>query len=447
VDKIVKSVLNLAVLSATKFPVGLQSQVEELIESIKTQSTEVYTIAIIGAAGSGKTTLAKAVYDQLSGSFTGKSFIEDIGEDIWRWEERLASDVLKTKVPSGQIRDRLSGKRLLIVLDGLPDFYELEWKCREWFSGGTVIIITIRDEPKIYPVDFVYRIKLMNEDESLKLLSWHAFREAKPKEEYHFLAKRVVARCGGLPLALEVIGSYLYQRTKAVWKRVLFALYNIPQREVPQILKISFDGLSNQMEKDLFLDVCCFFVGKDRPYVRKILNGCGVDADSGIRVLIERNLIKVNKKNKLGMHPLLQEMGMTIIFEISEKKPAKNSRLRKNAEHVLREITVRRFSICGRKLLLKVVSFSCLIRFSLLFSSQGTKSFHLFPVRVPSISTLAVNPEYLFQKLRWIIAHRFSSQYPHNDFHVHDAIAIDLKNSLLQLFWKEPQVLFLAILH
>jgi len=64
------------------------------------------------------------------------------------------------------------------------------------------------------------------------------------------------------------------------------------------------------------------------------------------------------------MHPLLQEMGMTIIFEISGKKPEKNSRLRfdKDAEYVLREITVRTFSICGWKLLLKVFAFSCVIR-------------------------------------------------------------------------------------
>jgi len=275
VDKIVKSVLNLPVLSATKFPVGLQSQVEDLIRTIKNQSTEVYTIAIIGAGGSGKTILAKAIYNELSGSFTGKSFIEDIGQDsATRWEERLASDVLKTKIPSGQIGDRLYGKRLLIVLDDVSDFYELEWKCREWFSGGTVTIITTREELKIYPVHFVFRIKLMNADESLELLSWHAFREAKPKEYDNELAKEVAAYCEGLPLALEVIGSYLYERTKEVWNRVLFALLNIPQRDVPQILKISFDGLSNQMEKDLFLDVCCFFVGKGRAYVTKILNEC-----------------------------------------------------------------------------------------------------------------------------------------------------------------------------
>ncbi|ESW06180.1 hypothetical protein PHAVU_010G026900 [Phaseolus vulgaris] len=336
VDKIVKTVLNLPLLSATKFPVGLQSHMEDLIRAIKNKSTEVCWIAICGEEGSGKTTLATAIYHQIHGTFTEKSFIEDIGQ-VSRIRgnlgllEQILSDVLKAKVEIGtfemgrrMIRERLSGKRVLIVLDDMPTFHAtLLWKCSHWFRGGSVIIITTASKnlPMLYRTDSVFQVELiMNTDESLELLSWHAFREAKPKEDYLFLAERVVAYCGGLPLALEVIGSYLYQRTKKEWNRVLLKLKKIPEFiKFDQILKISFDGLCNQMEKDLFLDLCCSFVGKGRACVTKILNGCGIDADSGIRVLIERSLIRVNKNNKLGMHPLLREMGRNIIGEIIDE--------------------------------------------------------------------------------------------------------------------------------
>ncbi|XP_027908040.1 protein SUPPRESSOR OF npr1-1, CONSTITUTIVE 1-like isoform X3 [Vigna unguiculata] len=359
VDKIVKGVLNLPVFSATKFPVGLQSCVKDVIQIIKNKSREVCIIGIWGEGGSGKTTLAKAIYHQLHGTFTQKSFIEDIAQVIQtrghvHLQEQLLSDVLNTKmeirsVEMGKkmIRVKLSGKKLLIVLDNtkydpLLDLYD----SHVWFAKGTVILITAREEHllRIHQVDSIFRMNLLSTNESLELLSWHAFREEKPKEEYNDLAKRVVVYCGGLPLVLEVIGSCLYERTKEEWNRLLLQLDKSPQHEVSQTLKISYEGLLNQTEKDLFLDVCCFFVGKGRTFVTKILNDCGVDADSGIRILIERNLIQVKKNNKLGMQPLLQKMGRKIIREISGKELGKNARLwfGQDAENDLLENTVLR---------------------------------------------------------------------------------------------------------
>ena len=314
---------------------------------------------ICGQEGSDKTSLVKAIYNRIHGRFTEKSFIEDIGQrsrirgDL-RLQKQVLSDLLETKVEIDSIEigrtgiwETLSGKRALIVLDDVPKLKPslLRKSRRYWLSGGYVMIITTTNQnlARIDEFDSVFRINLMNPDESLELLSWHAFKEAKPKEEFTDLAKTVVTRCGGLPLTLEVIGSYLYGRTKEEWKRVLFRLENIPDHEVPEILKISFDGLRNQMEKDLFLDVCSSFVGKGRTYVTNILNGCGVDADSGIKVLIERSLLKVDKNNKLGMHPLLREMGREITGQSSGKGPGKNSQqwFDSDAEYVLSLHTVR----------------------------------------------------------------------------------------------------------
>ena len=364
-DTIVKTVLNLPVLSATKFPVGLQSNVEDVIRTIKNKSTEVCRIMICGEGGSGKTTIAKAIYHQIHGTFTERSFIEDIEEvsgirgDL-HLQEQLLSDVLKRKVEihsvemgRSMIRERLSGKRVLIVLDDATEFFALFdlRECRHWFSVGSVIIITTKDKNvrSMHDVDSVFRIDPMNANESLELLSWHAFREAKPKQEYHFLAERVVAYCGGLPLALEVIGSSLFEKTREEWNSVFIKLLTTSMHGILRQLKIGFDSLRNEWEKNVFLDVCCFFVGKGRAYVTNILSGCGVHADSAIRVLIERSLIQVKKNNKLGIHPLLREMGRKIIREISRNESVKSSRrfIDKDAEYVLTDNIVRTFSIYG----------------------------------------------------------------------------------------------------
>ncbi|XP_017442549.1 disease resistance protein RUN1 isoform X2 [Vigna angularis] len=387
---------------------------------------------ISGAGGSGKTTLAKAIYNKIHETFTEKSFIEDIGQvsrtrGHHRLQEQFLLDVLKTRVeiPSvdmgrRMIRERLTGKRVLIVLDDVTENFTLLdlWGCREWFGGGTVIIITTRDVdlPRILKVDSVFGIRLMNANESLELLSWHAFREVKPKEEYNYLAKGVVTHCGGLPLALEVIGNCLFKKTKEEWNSILLKLEKIPLHNVQGKLKISFDGLRNQIEKDLFLDICCSFVGEGRDYVTKMLNGCGVDADSGIRVLIELSLIKVKRNNKLGMHLLLQEMGRNIINEIYEKEFRRERRLRfDDSEYVLTDNT-------------------------------GRRAIERVPVKLRSVRrepsrllTYIENSDYISKKLRWISLDWFSLEYLPDKFYLHDAITIDLKHSSLRFLLKEPQ--------
>ncbi|WVZ17562.1 hypothetical protein V8G54_010544 [Vigna mungo] len=424
VDKIVKSVVNLPILSATKFPVGLQSRVEDLIRTIKKKSNEVYMIGIVGQRGSGKTTLAKAIYNQIHWIFNKKSFIENISQVIeisgqLRLQEQLLLDILnqKVEIPSidvgrSIIRERLSGKRVLIVLDDLPGNDEL-WNCsHNWFSEGTVIIITALPGVMCnYPVDSVFSIKLMNKEESLELLSWHAFREAKPKEEYEDLARRVVSCCEGLPLALEVVGSCLFEKTKEEWNSLLFkspiAVVDIYTGDIytgEEIIKVIIEGSLNEMEKDIFFDICCFFVGKSKACVTKILNSCGVDADIGIRVLIERNLIKINKNNKFGMHPWLQEIGINIIYLKLTLNLEKNG----------------------------------------LPSKYGTEAMPWLPVKLLT-SIESVRPTeisgYLLNKIRWLSSHGLSSECLPNNFYEDKATAIDLKRSLLRFLWKTPQVL------
>ena len=326
-------------------PVGVTSRVQGVIEKLNIQqSKDVLLLGIRGMGGIGKTTITKAIYNAIGNNFEGRSFLLNIRE-VWEQEngqvflqKQVLSDIYKTAtiqircIESGKkiLKERLAQKRILIVLDDVNELDQLNALCgsREWFGPGSRIIITTRDEHllRVCGVDHKYEIKQMNKVESLELFSWHAFKQVSPNEDFVRLSRDVVAYCDGLPLALEVLGSYLFDRGIIEWKSVLDKLKEIPNDKVQKKLKISFDGLSDDTQKEIFLDIACFFIGMDRNDVVQILNGCGLYTEIGISVLVERSLVTINNNNKLGMHDLLRDMGRAIIREKSPQ-PEGRSRL------------------------------------------------------------------------------------------------------------------------
>ncbi|XP_027907357.1 TMV resistance protein N-like isoform X2 [Vigna unguiculata] len=441
----VQTLLDYAELGITRFPVGLQSQVEKVIECIENHSTKVCVIGIWGMGGSGKTTIAKAIYNRIYRLFIGKCFIENIEEvrnRVYRTnvhlQEKLINNVLKSEVVvtglgMGKlvIKTELSRKKLLIVLDDVNKFGQLKHLCGnpEWFGQGTVIIITTRDVSLLnrLKVNYVYQMNGMNDNDSLELLSWHAFGEEKPRKELNELARNIVAYCGGLPLALKVFGGM----TMKEWESVSSKLPVIPFAQVKEKLKISFDGLGD-MEKDIFLDVCCFFIGKERGYVTEILNGCGLHATIGITTLIERNLIKVERNNKLEMHPLFRDMGREIIFRRWPEEPGKRSRLwfHEDVKDVLEKNTGTK-ATQGLSLKLPSTNRNC-------FEAHAFKK--MKRLRLLQLDHVQLTGDYghLSKQLRLICWQGFHSKYIPNNFHMENVIAMDLKHSHLQLVWKQP---------
>ncbi|XP_052724606.1 disease resistance protein RUN1 isoform X3 [Vigna angularis] len=265
--------------------------------------------------------------------------------------------------------------------------------------------------------------------------SWHAFREAKPREDFIKLARSTVAYCGGLPLALEVLGSYLSKRSENEWRSVLSKLEIIPNTQIQNILRISFDGLCNEMEKDIFLDVCCFFIGKERDYVTEILNGCGLHADIGIKVLIERGLVKIENKNKLAMHHLLRDMGREIVRQTSTMQLGKRSRLwlPKDVLDVLTKNTGTE-AIVGLSLNTKLTNSDS-------FKADAFKEMKTLRFLQLDHVRLTGDYGYLSKQLRCISWQGFSLEHIPNNFYLEGAIVMDFQHSNLRLLWKEPTVL------
>jgi hypothetical protein len=259
---------------------------------------------------------------------------------------------MTTKVPSIEygkmtLKDRLCHKRVLIILDDVDTLEQLNALCgsHKWFGSGSRIIITTRDRHILRRnrVNQVFQMKHMDESESLELFSWHAFKQASPTKDFAEISRNVVEYSGGLPLALEILGSYLFGREVTEWKSVIHKLKRIPNDQVQKKLKISYDSLSDDTVKEIFLDIACFFIGMDRNDVILILNGCGLFAEIGLSILVERCLVIVDHKNILRMHGLLRDMGREIIREKSPEELEERCRLwfHEDVVHILSEHTVR----------------------------------------------------------------------------------------------------------
>lgn len=132
----------------------------------------------------------------------------------------------------------------------------------------------------------------------------------------------------GIPLVLQVLmGSLFSYKSKEKWESVLDDLKDSLNEKIHDVLKISYDGLTRK-EKDIFLDIACFFKGYRRSYVERILKGC--DSFVGLRIdnLVDKSLITIEEdSNSVRMHDLVQEMCWNIVIQQSIKEPGKRSRL------------------------------------------------------------------------------------------------------------------------
>ncbi|RVW59077.1 putative disease resistance protein [Vitis vinifera] len=301
------------------------------------ESREVRMVGIWGMAGIGKTTLAKAICQHISGHFEACSFLENVGDDLEKrgflgLEEKFLSQLLEDRNLNikglSSIKARLHFKKVLIVIDDVNSSKILKVLVgkHDWFGQGSRIIVTTRNKHLLvmHGVDEVYEVRKLNNDDALELFSHYAFKQVHPQEDYVELSKCVMVYAQGLPLALKVLGSFLFSKSKHEWESELAKLRRIPNMEIQDVLQVSFYGLDDK-ERDIFLDIASFFKGEDKDYVMKILNGCGFFPDIGIRVLIEKSLITI-LDNRLMMHDLLQEMGREIVRQTSLKEPGKHSR-------------------------------------------------------------------------------------------------------------------------
>ncbi|XP_065638620.1 disease resistance-like protein DSC1 [Quercus suber] len=291
--------------------------------------------------GIGKTTLARVVFHMVLDKFEGCCFLANVREvcekyGLVRLQQQLILQLLNENMSVQDvnegllvIKNRLRHKRILLVLDDVDQLDQLNKLAgnQNWFGLGSRVIITTRDKHllQILGVDEIYEANLLTHDESLHLFGLKAFRKDHPPEDYLELSEDFVYYADGLPLAIEILGSFLFGRSTNQWKSALNRLKQFPEKDVLQVLRISFEGL-HETEKEIFLNIACFFNHRGKNDVVEILNYLGLFPDVGLGVLFDKSLVKF-RDHTLWMHDLLQKMGENIVYEECPKEPGKRSKL------------------------------------------------------------------------------------------------------------------------
>ncbi|KAF3778183.1 TMV resistance protein [Nymphaea thermarum] len=327
-------------------PIGVDAHVNEVKKLCKDGSA-VQFIGIHGMGGIGKTTIAKAIYNDLFLEFEASSFLFNIREKFQQHRElelqrQLTHDILKIDDPQiysvedgkGLIKNRMNSKKVLIILDDIDDGYQLDALVggRDWFGHGSMIFITTRNWKVIQEHGLsegqIYKVNGLNYEQSCYLFKLYALKGREPEKGCRQLLDAFVKAGGGIPLALQMIGSTLSPKRKVQeWKYLLDKLQNIPDDCIQERLRISYDGLKVEEQKQIFLDISCFFIGKDREKATHMWEACGFYPDFVIPVLLSRSLINIDQHGEFSMHDLIRDMGREIVRQHGITEPWMISRL------------------------------------------------------------------------------------------------------------------------
>ncbi|KAL9246025.1 hypothetical protein vseg_019609 [Gypsophila vaccaria] len=283
---------------------------------------QVDRLAIVGMGGSGKTTLARSIYSHrivkkyyqfqawvsVSQGWNTSRLLLDILKQIRGQKTRFYSlfpvpvDDQETKIESNILVSRLNNllcqKNCLLVLDDVWDLQSLHEfialiQGNDSTSRRYTIIITSRQTPSSNHIKWhVHQPQCLTDQKCWELFSKVASNSAKPlSDEYRGLAKEMLTRCQGLPLAIVALARLLKSKESMVeWQRVLHRITGTDATSiygpVNEILGLSYDQLPNDLKP-------CFL------YLGLFPEGSAISGGTLIRMWIAEGFIKTKDRESL----------------------------------------------------------------------------------------------------------------------------------------------------
>ncbi|XP_050281800.1 putative disease resistance protein RGA3 [Quercus robur] len=287
----------------------------------------VSVLPIVGIGGLGKTTLAQFVFndEEIKNHFEKKLWVcvsddfdvKIIFEKIIESSKGKKPQNLEMNTLINDLRKEIGGKRYLLVLDDVWNYDSQKWDSlkKPLLCGarGSRILVTTRDEKvaKISKTIESYILKGLNEEESWSLFKQKAFEKGQEPENLRIkeIAKEIIRKCKGIPLAIKTIGSLLYFRNleEEEWlsfKNNEFSKLDQNETDILPTLKLSYDHLPPHL-KQCF--AYCSLFPKDYEFGKEKL----------IKLWMAQGFIRLSSQNQLEDvgHEYFMELVWRSFFE------------------------------------------------------------------------------------------------------------------------------------
>ncbi|XP_018451198.2 disease resistance protein RPS4 [Raphanus sativus] len=215
------------------------------------------------------------------------------------------------------VKAALLSKKSLVVLDNVSEKKQLDvlLEDRDWVASGSRIVITTSDKSVIEGiVDDTYEVPRLSGRDSFQYFNYFAFgsKDYTPEGNFMKLSRQFVDYANGNPFALNRLGVDLHGKNEAHWREKLRDLEENPHKAIQDFLKISYDGLE-KLQKDVFLDIACFFRSGDESHVKCLVEeSCDTESNiagvSGIKDLAGKFFINISG-GRVEMHDILYTFG------------------------------------------------------------------------------------------------------------------------------------------
>jgi len=302
-------------------------------------------VGLVGMGGIGKTTLSKKFYHMFHKEYDKSSFLEDVKSkdninDVIKQllhdlcGKSLSKDENVNKEDLNKIRQCMISEKVLVVVDDVSKVEDLTSlqllidKAPKNATSKSKILVNCRNWQILkshVSEDGKVVMKSLEEEQARKLFMFHAFGNGNhvPIKDFEDICTKIIETCQGLPLSLEVLGSFLCDiKELEIWEGALSKLKSgqsftggNDNEKLWSILKISYDHLDKETQ-NMFLDIACFLSGLKISTICRVWSGDYLYPKLTLQNLQHRSLIQWEEGGILYIHEQLRDMGQNIALEL-----------------------------------------------------------------------------------------------------------------------------------